>query len=39
MYGSLAHTGISWPIYLLVGMVAVLAGGTIKLYTRIRGDE
>ncbi len=37
MYGSLAHTGISWPLYALVGIIALIIGMIVKLSDRVRG--
>ncbi|MFC8915879.1 LPXTG cell wall anchor domain-containing protein [Streptomyces sp. WAC05374] len=34
MYGSLAHTGISWPLYAIVGIIAAVTG---KLLYWFRG--
>lgn len=37
MYGSLAHTGVSWPIYALIGLGSVVAGGAVKALTWFKG--
>lgn len=35
MYGSLAHTGVSWPLYALIGIIAAVVG---KLLSWFRGS-
>lgn len=36
MYGSLAHTGISWPIYVLSGLLVASGGALVKTMARFR---
>lgn len=36
MYGSLAHTGISWPLYAVIGLGSVMVGGAMKLAAWLR---
>ncbi|MGV9274761.1 LPXTG cell wall anchor domain-containing protein [Streptomyces griseosporeus] len=32
--GSLAHTGVSWPIYALVGLIAAGVGVVARIFKR-----
>ncbi|MBC7273345.1 MULTISPECIES: LPXTG cell wall anchor domain-containing protein [Streptomyces] len=35
--GSLAHTGVSWPLYAIVGLAVAGGGALMRLVSRARG--